>query len=176
MNNTRIRRLSLRMSSLIAALFAASVLSGCAHVITGESLRKADRDLTFAVLMKNPEAHRGKTVLLGGTVIGVENREETTVLEVLEEPLSGGLKPGDPEKSGGRFLVEFKGFLDPALWAGRPVTVVGTVKSIEEKTLGKMPYAYPVITPIEHYLWRRGQGYDSPGVTFGIGVGIFHGD
>lgn len=159
----------------ILALFALASSYGCARVITEESLNKADRGITFKEIIKDPSAHIGKTVLLGGTVIGVENREDTTVTEVIEKPLSSGLRPGDPEASGGRFLIEFKGFLDPAVFAGRDMTIVGRVKGVERGRLGKMPYVYPVLTPIEHHLWKRGYERDS-GVSFGIGIGIIHAD
>ncbi|HLC17955.1 MAG TPA: Slp family lipoprotein [Thermodesulfobacteriota bacterium] len=155
---------------IICSLF---LIYGCAPVISKAALEGADRGLGFSELSKEPSLHTDKTVVLGGTVIGVENLEDRTVVEVMEAPLTARLKPVTGDESAGRFLVEFEGFRDPVIYRGRLITVAGTVKGVEERTLGKMPYRYPVIRPVEHYLWRRGEE-TGPRLGIGLGIGVIH--
>ncbi len=157
---------------VVLAVFSLVTLSGCAPVISKKALEGADLDIKFADLVKDPARYAGKTVVLGGTIVNIRNLEDRTEIEVLQEPLGYRLKPCKPEESAGRFLVEFDGFKDPVIYAaGKRLTVVGTVKGIRMGELGKLTYNYPVIAPIEHYLWSR--EYE-PSVGIGVGVGIIH--
>lgn len=51
-------------------------LSACAHVIPKDTLEQADRELTFSALQKAPEKHKGKTVVLGGVIVGLVHKKE----------------------------------------------------------------------------------------------------
>lgn len=147
------------------------LLYGCAPVISKETLKTVDREISFSQVAKDPGAYVGKSVVFGGTIINVDNQEGRTVMEVLQEGLDYRLKPVLPEESEGRFLVEFPAFKDPAVYSkGRGITVAGTIKGVEEGKVGKTTYKYPVIEPREHHLWRL-RGYD-PGTRIGIGLGF----
>ena len=165
----------LTRTKILFLLFTAVLLAGCAPVISESTLATVDREVGFEELVKNPGAYTGRRVLLGGTIIKVENLEDRTMLEVLQAPIKTRLRPGPADESAGRFLVEFDGFLDPVVYSGKLMTVAGTVEGVLEKTLGKMTYKYPVIRPVEHYIWRK--GYDTgPRFGIGVGVGIIHTD
>ena len=153
---------------LLLALF---LTCGCAPVISHETLKSVDREIRLSDLVKDPEKYSGRKVVLGGTIVGIENREDKTEIEVLDQPLNRQLKPTDPEKSEWRFLAVFEGFKDPALYSrNRRITVAGVFKGVVKRKLGKMDYDYPVVEPEEHYLWRS--SYSDPSVGLGVGIGI----
>ncbi|MDP2690781.1 MAG: Slp family lipoprotein [Deltaproteobacteria bacterium] len=162
----------LRKTLLVIALLA---LAGCGPVLSKETLGQVDRGLQFEEVIKDPSAHTGSSVVLGGTILGIENLRDRTIIEVLEQDMNSQLRPIDPEKSAGRFLVEFDGFRDPAIFSrGKLLTVAGRITGAQERPLGKGTYAYPVIKPIEHYLWEE-RGYSGePRIGIGVGIGITH--
>ncbi|MBI5642067.1 MAG: Slp family lipoprotein [Deltaproteobacteria bacterium] len=154
---------------------AAFTLIGCAPVISKDTLKAVDRDIKFEQVVKNPDAYAGKGVVFGGTILDIENREDVTILEVLQEGVNSQLKPVAPEESEGRFLVRFKGFKDPAVYSkGKHITVAGKIVDAEERKLGKGTYLYPVIEPAEHYLWKRHEYDRGPSLGIGLGLGYTH--
>lgn len=154
-------------------LSAFMIMAGCAPVITQKTLDSVTPGVAFSELLKDPSKYAGATVLLGGRIIRADNTEDKTFIEVLQERLGRNLKPEGEGTSEGRFILEFNGFLDPVVYGpGRLITAAGAVKNkAEVRPLGKLSYAYPVIIPKEHYLWRMG----GDGAGFSIGVGIIHG-
>lgn len=155
---------------LVAAIF---VLAGCGPVLSKDTLGRVDRTLTLEEVIKNPDAYAGRTIVLGGTILAVENLQSRTVAEVIEQEMNSQLKPVRPESSAGRFLIEFDGFKDPALYnRGRRITVAGTITGVEKRMLDKAEYAYPVIKPDEHYLWEEESGPSEPRIGLGLGLGF----
>ena len=140
---------------VFAAVFAVA-LSGCAHVISKDVLREVDRGVAFTDLRGNPDAYVGKTVLLGGVVVSVENKKEGTWLEVYQTALDREGRPTDTDVSGGRFLALFEGLLDGAVYEqGRRVTIAGVVKGARIMKLGELDYRYPYILVREIHLWKK---------------------
>jgi outer membrane lipoprotein len=87
-----------------------------------------DKGISFPALQQNPDSYKGKVVVLGGQIITTTVKADETWIEVLEKPLDYQQRPSDTDKSSGRFLVRFQGFLDPAIYAsGRKLTVAGQV-------------------------------------------------
>jgi outer membrane lipoprotein len=156
---------------IITVILIFATLSGCAPVISKAALGKVDTVAPFFEISKGPVGFINKTVLLGGAILKVDNLEEATVVEVLETELNKRLKPSTPESSSGRFMIEFQGFMDPAVYAtGRLITVVGMITGAHVGKIGGMDYVWPVITPVEHYLWRYGP-VTKTGVGLSIGIG-----
>ena len=152
-------------TAVLLVIFAA--LTGCGPVMSEELLEKVNWDLTFEEIRKDPGRYEGETVALGGSVISTNNLKETTIVRVLQQPLDRGLEPTGPEGSKGRFMVEFDGFVDPAIIHMRTrITVVGRVGVSRTEEIGNMPYEYPVIEPIEYHVWRE------PGNRVGVGLGL----
>ncbi len=157
-----------RFILIILAVF----LTACTQAIPQESLKMADPHLTFQMLIKDPEQHKGRNILTGGQILGTSTREGETWVEVLQKPLDWQHKPKDTDESFGRFLLRFEGFADPAIYtAGKLITVVGEVKGRKVQPLKDMDYAYPVLTPRNHHLWRPESGGGGPMFHFGFGVG-----
>ena len=147
------------------------LLSACASVISKQGLREADPEITFQVLLQDPDRHKGKVVLLGGEIVTTTVKEGETWVEVLQKPLESDQKPEDTDVSYGRFLVHFSDFRDPAIYAGeRKITVLGQVQGKKVIPLKEMNYTYPVLIPREFYLWKP-EAKSGPFFHFGIGVG-----
>lgn len=160
---------------LLVAIFMAYALSGCAPVIPEEALKDVDRDIKPEDIVKRPEAYKGKKVVIGGLIISVENLEEKTYVEILQEGLNYRLRPVDPDESAGRFLISFEGFKDPAVYSkGKELTVAGTVEGSEPRKIGKTTYNYPVIKAQEQYLWHGEYRGREPSVGIGVGLGYTH--
>lgn len=139
--------------------------TGCAPVISKNLRDQAVKGLPFGEVLKNPEAHRGQVMIWGGEIIGAENKKEGTLIEILQRPLDVMGQPFDTDRSNGRFLALYEGFLDVAVFSkGREVTVAGEIRGQRVLPLGDIQYAYPLITAKEIHLWpeRHWEAYYPP--------------
>jgi outer membrane lipoprotein len=130
--------------------------SGCAaHVISEESLRLVDQSLSFAQLKENPDRFVGRFALLGGAIVSVSNTKQMGQLEVVQFPLDRDNMPVESYRSGGRFLAQADGFLDPFVFKpAQLVTIVGEVKGHKTMQLDQVEYGYPIVAIREIHLWR----------------------
>ncbi len=157
---------------LFILVILAAFLTACTQAIPQESLKTADPNLTFQMLIKDPEQYRGKNILTGGQILGTTVRAGETWIEVLQRPLDWQHKPKDTDESSGRFLIRFESFADPAIYIpGKKITVLGEVLGKKVQPLKDMDYAYPVLTPRDHYLWKP-ESDGGPMFHFGIGIGV----
>jgi outer membrane lipoprotein len=161
----------------LASMVILSLIIGCTSVISENALQTVDKTVTYESVMANPDGHRGKVLLMGGTILETTPFKEKTVIMVLQHPLTGSNKPNIAAPSKGRCLVEVDGFSDPAVYGpGRQVTLVGTVMGRETRKLGQLDYTYPVIKGTEVYLWPLQDAVSNePRFSIGVGIGtIFH--
>jgi outer membrane lipoprotein len=155
----------------LVSAFALVVLASCSPPFPKELLEKAETNIPFAALQKEPARFSGKLVLLGGTIVGTKNLKEGTRIEVLQRPLDSETRPASTDESGGRFLILSREFLDDAVYQrGRPITVIGVVAPPQVLPLGELEYRYPVINAQALHLWSP---YAGP--RFSIGVGVYRG-
>ena len=173
--NTPMRKRLYCTLFLCIAMASPPLLAGCAPVISQEVLEEVNQALSFEQLLKDPEAYRGKTVLLGGNIIKTQNLPDRTLIVVLQRPLGFRKKPTGEDVSKGRFIVYVPGFLDPAIYRpNRKITVVGSVVGKEVRPLGKIEYSYPVIEKRGLYLWPAEESYvTEPRVHFGVAIGTW---
>ena len=140
----------LRLFLVPAVLLAA----GCAPVISQEVIDQVAPGIGFTEVFQDPEAYRGKVVLWAGVIVETLNREEGTLLEVLQKPAAGSGRPREIDHSEGRFLALYDGFLDAVIYAeGKEITVAGEVQGKRVKPLGELDYTYPLISIKDLYLW-----------------------
>ncbi len=145
-------------------------LLGCAHVISKEIRERVDKGVNPEALLKDPESYKGKFIILGGVIISSRNTDEGTYLEVLERPLDSLERPEATDKSRGRFIILYEGYLDSAVYSkGREVTVAGEVMGKMARPLGEMEYPYLLIKSKELHLLESRSGFP---IRFEIGV--FH--
>jgi outer membrane lipoprotein len=163
-----------KMLSLSLTMVASLLMVGCAHVISREVLKEVDKNATFAQVLKDPDAYKGKTVLFGGAIIETKNLPDKTQIVVLQRPFDSQGQPATGDVSEGRFIIQTTGFLDPAIYSpGRKITVAGRVAGKEVRPLGEIKYTYPIIEQREHYLWPEEKSASTePKVHFGVGIGI----
>ena len=151
-------------SAVRLCLLGILLVSGCATALSPEVRREATPIQGYAQVRESPETYRGKTLILGGEILEPRNRAEATVFAVLERPLDAFRRPREVDQTGGRFLVRFDRYLDPAVFApGRQVTVAGVVTGTEAERVGEASYTYVSLEGLEVHLWPpRQEWVDDP--------------
>jgi outer membrane lipoprotein len=123
-------------------------------VISRQVRSEAEPLIPFKTLLEETEEYKGRTVILGGYILQVENLASETILKVLQAPFRVGEEPDLRDLSKGRFVVYFKGFLDPEVYArDRAITVAGTVIGSDVEKIGEEGVRYLKIKNREIYLW-----------------------
>jgi outer membrane lipoprotein len=144
---------------LILVLPAVLFVTGCAHQISEKSLALADRTVSFSKLRENPDAYRGKLVILGGTVADVAYLQEGTQLEVIQFEVDDRETPDTTSVSGGRFLAVTPDKVQiPACRPGALVSLAGEVAGRKVQPLKGQEYSYPVIIIKELHIIKSPDG------------------
>jgi outer membrane lipoprotein len=165
--------------SLIGAVFVL-LASACAglNVIPPELEEQIDSSVSFRDIQASPQAMQGRTVLLGGEVLGARRVQEGVELEVLQLPVKGEDPPTERRtESQGRFLAIDRGAGDPAAFPpGTKVTLVGAVVGEETRRLDESTYRYPVFVVKHLYVWSddayRDRSRSTVGLFGGMGFGF----
>jgi outer membrane lipoprotein len=163
------------MTTLLRAclLFALTLLLGACAGGPSFDTRGVDRSLTPAVVALEPDRSRGKSVLWGGVILATANLSDRTRIEALAYPMDGNNRPKVSEDPLGRFVVEQRGYLEPASYAqGRWITVAGSVAGVRGGKVGESDYSYPVVDARRIHLWSKDSMRGNTDLHFGIGVGI----
>jgi outer membrane lipoprotein len=156
--------------SLFGILFT-MFIAGCAAGISQQSRSMVTYTGTFSALQKTPDVYKGEVVMLGGRIIATQAASSQSEITVLQLALDSNGRPVHPDQSGGRFIVQAKKLLDPAIYQkDMYLTVVGTLNGSKTGSIGGFRYAYPLVESIEIKLWPR-RTRTSPAIHFGIGVG-----
>lgn len=134
-------------------LLGASILTACS--IVPRELRQAPRDNPVLTEVRaDADRFAGREVRWGGTIVGVDNDQLETRIEIVARDLLRSGRPADTDQSVGRFIAVFDGFRDPAIYAeGRDITIGGAVIGIEPGRIGDHDYTWPVIRVHHHLLW-----------------------
>lgn len=144
---------------LFLVLFLFGIILSCAPVISPELRAKVDPDLTFKEVLQNPDAYKGKLVIWGGEINQVVPQNGTTLVEVLERPLSWREKPKGYVAPQGKFIILFGEFLDFSFFKkGKKITVVGELQGEipgeKINSLSEKDYRYPIILSKQTHLWK----------------------
>ena len=160
------------------SLLAASAVALCVLLCACATPVFRDVDNAVAVaasdVQQDPEAFRGAEVVWGGRIVAVENRAETTEVEVVAYPLDRDQQPMPEEPSQGRFMLVLPGFVEPLDYAaGRHLTVHGALAGTQVGHVQERSYLYPVVRAIDVSIWPWGFMFDKkPRVSIGIGASI----
>lgn len=96
----------------------------------------------------------GQQARWGGVIAAIENRADSTVLDVVNFPLGSNSRPRPGDESDGRFRVYVRGFLEPHIYQpGRLITVLGKTGPREAVTLDQHRLVQPVVYSSAVYLW-----------------------
>ncbi len=158
---------------ILGVIFLSLLFTSCAtRIIPKEMEGQIDWTVSFEQVKSDPNAHLGKTILVGGEIIGMHNKKETTEIEILQKPLGNDRRPLFVDESSGRFIYIHPTFLDPSIYkSGRKVTVVGMVEGARSQNLGEVEIVYPILAGKHLYLWppyRPHPGEPSIGIGFGF--------
>ncbi|WP_158247118.1 Slp family lipoprotein [Geothermobacter hydrogeniphilus] len=129
-------------------------LTGCGHVLSEQARSRVDSDVNLAEVRADPEAYRGKTLLLGGVIMGLDNEQEGSVLEITPWRLDRWGEPIDLDDGSERILVESDRPLDPARFlTGRMITFTADVRGQQIRSDNYSDRRYPVFHLQREYLW-----------------------
>ncbi len=165
--------------ALAAAVLAlwASACSG-SQVIPPELEGQIDSSVSFRDIQASPQTMQGRTVLLGGEVLGARRVQDGVELEILQLPVKDDDPPSERRtESQGRFLAIDRGAQDPASFPpGTKLTLVGEVKGEDTRRLDESTYRYPIIEVKHVYVWNedpyRDRSRSSVGLFGGMGFGF----
>lgn len=133
------------------------IAAGCS-VIPAEVEKKALPHMDFQVLIREAGHHKGRTVILGGYVLAVENQQDHTRIVAVQAPLRNNQEPRSKDLSQGRLVLIYPGFLDPEVYtAGRKITVGGTLLGSSSADPDPDPFPYVRVEVEELHLWPAEQ-------------------
>ncbi|MHB1566580.1 MAG: Slp family lipoprotein [Acidiferrobacter sp.] len=137
---------------LIIASFL--LLAGCATRIPQE-LREPGLSRATVATARTHLVSPGVHVRWGGVIAAITNQPHMTILQIISYPLRHDGRPRRTAHSGGRFLAQVPGFLDPDVYAiGRLVTVTGVFSGFQRQAIGHFPYDFPIVRVHATFLWR----------------------
>ena len=140
---------------VLVILWVIGFMFSCTPFST-EMMRQVDETLTYRTVHSALDQYTGKTVLWGGVIIETTNKKGETVFKVRQTELDIEKRPKNVDRSEGRFIVRYAGFLDPAIYQeGREITAAGVVVGQETLPLGHTQYSYPVVQAREIHLWKK---------------------
>jgi outer membrane lipoprotein len=144
------------MKRWIIIMMGIFLFFGCAHVISKDTLGKVDLGVTFTELRENLLRYQGGVFLLGGVIVETHIVKEGTLLEIYQTQVDRQGRPKNLDRSEGRFMAYYTGFLDSEIWSkGREVTLAGTLEGEKTQKLGEIDYQYPYLRVSEIHLWKK---------------------
>lgn len=105
-------------------------------------------------LIQRAEKFLGRTVILGGYVLEVNNLENQTRIIAIQAPLDFGQMPTNKDLSQGRLILIYSGFLDPEVYRkNRKITVAGNLMGSSETQSSDTSYPYIQLQVTHLHLW-----------------------
>jgi outer membrane lipoprotein len=130
--------------------------TACAPAISKKVREEAGEPVPFETLLQRTDGFKGRVVIVGGYILETINETDSSRIAVLQAPLDSQNRPKSSDLSEGRFMVTSSKFLDPVVYSKeRRITVGGKVIGSQERKLGNLTYAYPVIEAMEIHLWSK---------------------
>ena len=163
--------MTFKRAGYILCIFFIMFLTGCATGISQQSRSKVTYAGMFSELQKTPDRYKDEIIMLGGKILETNVSSTVSQLTVLQLALDNKDRPVNLDQSQGRFIVESKQFLDPAIYKkGMLITLVGKLKGSKVRAIGGLDYDYPLVEPSEIKRWPM-EILTGPRFHFGFGVG-----
>ena len=161
----------MRRMTIIATVLGVLLLEGCESTGPVQPAGPVPAQLSAS----GDPSVKGRVFTWGGSVIGIRNLKDRTLLEVMAYPLGSDGKPYTDRKSLGRFIADYRGFLEPAEYpVGRLVTITGSMLGYLDGKVGEADYRYPALQVDDLRLWdlpAATTGRKRPKVNVGVGIG-----
>lgn len=127
------------------------LLVGWGEPLSRDAIRSVDWDVDYAEAQSNPQRYLGKTLLLGGRIVGYQAEAEGGRLDVLCYRVDKSDKPEEVDSACGSFVVRSTVPLDAQRFrSGRLVTLTGTLVGTSNGEDGKQRLEFRAG---ELYLW-----------------------
>ncbi|MEP2653145.1 MAG: Slp family lipoprotein [Paraglaciecola sp.] len=165
--------MNIRVSVLLLAMF----VTGCASFPEALQMEDDSQLVSYQDAASKAEQVKGRTIRWGGAIAKIENKSESTVLEMVHYPLTAYGKPISRDESIGRYRITINGFMDPMVYqVGRLMTFTAELNGLEEGLVGEHNYVFPSATALQHHLWKNIQRVNISSVSiwphgFGFGYG-----
>ena len=126
---------------------------GCS-VMPARVEQEALPEMPFTELIRQAGNYLGRTVIVGGYVVKVQNLKDGTKILAVQAPLGSGREPKAKDLSQGRLILVDNGFLDPEVYTkDRKITVGGKILGSSATDKNPEPYPYLRVAIDEIYLW-----------------------
>lgn len=139
----------MRWVPVLLLLTACSVMS---QAVEEEALP----EIPFPELIAHAANHLNQTVILGGHVLEVSNASDHSRMVLVQAPLGINREPQSKDKSQGRLILQYPGFLDPEVYAkDRMITVAGRLLGSSITDARPEPFPYVRLQVTEIHLWAE---------------------
>lgn len=129
------------------------VLSACSVLPTVFNDARI-KDVAYAQLLASPDIYRDTMVRWGGVIIGLENIENQSLLQVMYYPLDRYGRPDIDSSSEGYFVIQSPVPLDPKEYTeGRELVAVGVIAGKTESSSMQGRGGLPLIKASGIHLW-----------------------
>ncbi|MCH9638769.1 MAG: Slp family lipoprotein [Betaproteobacteria bacterium] len=120
-------------------------------------------DISYHQISADLDRYKNTQVRWGGVVIGVENEENNSLMQVLFYPLDHYGRPQIDKPSAGHFVIKSTQFLDAEVYVmDREIVAVGTIDNEIGRTLDTQSTEVPQMSSTAIHLWPinyRGEYY-----------------
>lgn len=168
------KQLKYRLVSKALFLSGALFLAGCVSIPESIKGTSATPVTNMNVVLTAPELYQGQEGRFGGRVIDVKNLPTSTRLEIAVMPLSKyDAAPELQQPSVGRLYANVMHFLDPSDYKNHYVTVVGTIKGVENGKVGEATYPFLELDVTGMKRWTLSQQVIMPAPVMSWGYGYY---
>ncbi|MFO7740062.1 MAG: Slp family lipoprotein [Desulfatiglandaceae bacterium] len=146
----------MRTSNALPILITLMLQLSACSIISKEIRDEAEPPVAFKTLLEHVDTYIGKTVILGGYILEVQNRPGRTLISVLQTPLTFQDYPTSSARSEGNFLVAHEDFLDPRVFkTDSKITLAGRVIGLADEQLETCPNPCLFLESREIYIKRE---------------------
>ncbi|OJF68592.1 starvation-inducible protein [Alteromonas sp. V450] len=160
--------------SRFLVLMSVFIFTGCSIVPDSIDVPEGTTLVGYSKAVTSGAAIKGEQARWGGVIVGVQNKQDKTFIEVAHFPLNHYGKPIINGETIGRFKAQINGFIDPIVFEeGRAATFLGQVIQPTTGMVGEQPYMYPTISVDDYHMWRKKEVYEMDGFFFDYHAGWY---
>ena len=116
------------------------------------------QDIDYQQVKDNTKSYEQQYVRWGGKIISVENKGDSTWVELSAKPLTKAGRPLVKKDYKGHFITRIDGSLEPEFYLiDRYMTIYGQIETDIVRRIDEKPYNYPLVYAQEYKLWNEHQ-------------------